>query len=56
VRSLVSIDLRRDGGWFRLAGWGLSLRDLRTYTPPFSERHGDYAFDLGPWRFKVLRP
>ena len=55
--SLLSFDIRLDGAWFRVFGWGLSVRVRGTYMPLFSERERmQPRVDVGPLRFMVLTP
>ena len=55
--SILSVNVRWDGAWFRVFGYGAAVRIKGTYKPLFSERNRlEPRVDLGPLRFVFLRP
>lgn len=47
---------RKDSGWFRLFGRGLSWKDLRVHSLNFSERYGYVKYlKLGNYAIRKLK-
>lgn len=42
--------------WFRIFGYGLHWKDMRTHKPLFSERHGYRKhLHIGPYSFGLIK-
>ena len=47
----------RNGLWFRIFGYGLSVNDRKRNPAPFNHRTGtQHEYRLGRWGIKILRP
>lgn len=42
--------------WFRVNGWGVRWKDIRSHQLLFSERVLGHGLRIGNWHFEWLRP
>lgn len=52
---MVQLDIYRGGFWFRVLGFGVSVRDKKRFPPLFSERCGSrHVYRIGKWGIEFL--
>lgn len=52
---MVQFDIYRGGFWFRVLGFGVSVRDKKRFPPLFSERCGSrHMYRIGKWGIEFL--
>lgn len=53
---MIQFDFYRGGFWFRIFGYGVSVRDKKRFPPLFSERQGSRrVYRVGKWGIEILK-